>query len=97
MEAVGLKHFVQDDINELITKFVGTKPRKFIEELKFHIHHYQSHIHHHQSFLRDLGGEFNEDDHDYLSFHEVALIAVQGEYLNEEFEEVFDMMLNEEG
>ena len=99
MEIVGLKNCVQDDINKLIAKFVGVKPRIFLKELKFHIHHYQSHIHHHQSFLRDLGAEYSDDEDDlddFLSFHEVALKATRGEYLDEDFEEGFEMMLNEE-
>ena len=33
MEIVGLKNFVQDDINKLIAKFVGVKPRKITEEI----------------------------------------------------------------
>ena len=35
MEIVGLKKFVQDDINKLITKFVGVKPHPLTIELRY--------------------------------------------------------------
>ena len=34
MEIVALKNFVQDDVNKIIFKFVGVKPRPFAIELK---------------------------------------------------------------
>ena len=41
MEIVGLKQKVDDNINKLIAKFVGIKPRKFIEEIDYLIKDYQ--------------------------------------------------------
>jgi hypothetical protein len=34
MEIVGLKNFVQDDVNKLIVKFVGVKPHPLAKLLK---------------------------------------------------------------
>jgi hypothetical protein len=33
-QILGLKNFVQDDVNHVIAKFVGVKPRPFTNELK---------------------------------------------------------------
>jgi hypothetical protein len=33
-QILGLKNFVQDDVNHVIAKFVGVKPRPFTDELK---------------------------------------------------------------
>ena len=40
MEIVGLKQKVDNDINKLIAKFVGIKPRKITEEMKYFINDY---------------------------------------------------------
>jgi hypothetical protein len=41
MEIVALKHVVNDDVNQLIAKFVGIKPHKFTEEIKKLMETYQ--------------------------------------------------------
>ena len=94
MEIVGLKNFVQDDVNKLIAKFVGVKPPKFIEELKFYIRNYDDHLWEQRQLLMDLGAEDDEDEDDEdensLTFIELSLTAIKNgewdyqEYLNEQ-------------
>ena len=40
MEIVGLKQKVDNDINNLILKFVGVEPRRFVKEMHLHIDDY---------------------------------------------------------
>ena len=89
MEIVGLKIFVQDDVNKLIAKFVGVKPPKFIEELKFYIRNYDDHLWEQRQLLMDLGMEDDEDENS-LTFIELSLTSIKNnewdyqEYLNEQ-------------
>ena len=78
MEIVGLKHFVQYDVNKLIAQFVGVKPRKFVKEIDFHIENYRK-------YLWDMKideDELNKCDYDnnnYWLFHEHLLMKSKGE------------------
>ena len=88
MEIVGLKIFVQDDINKLIAKFVGVKPPKFMKELEFYISHQNDHQWHHRHLLLDLGVRYEDimNDEYLLTFAELTLTAIKNkEWENDEY------------
>ena len=70
MEIVGLKQKVNDDINKLIAKFVGVKPRKCCEETDFLKRAYQGCYLWSHKIDEDYTMKYNEH---YKQFHEQTL------------------------
>ena len=68
IQILGLKHAVPDNVNNLIFKFVGIKPRKFIEELDFLMLDYLVELCRRYGIDEDYVIE-HSDDIAYLLFH----------------------------